>query len=466
MRVRELGGSEAEMFAVLRGQIRRHRRRNLAISTYADAKQSMDRASFSVPSSMSHLKVVIGWPEKAVSMPARWIKPTGFRQVGSGGLARELNAATDVGYMRTLERMAIRSSMRHGVAFMFATRGDTAQGEPQVVYSTKSALEATAVLNMRTLQPTAALEVSGRGSWVMYLGRRALSLQVVKGGGVVVTHETVVRSGRTPCVPFVWGRTLEKPFGQSRITAPVMGFTDMGVRTLLRLESTAEGYSAPRRALMGAREEMFYDADGNRVDPLTILATGIWGIPDFWDEDSGEWRRAELEQLTQGTMQPHLDQLRGIASMYAGETSIPKGQIGIFTDNPSSADAIRVEEAPLASLVEDELDSYRDARMDLAYHLMCVLEGDSRGLREELGRVRATFAKPGTQTVGMQADMASKFAAANPWAVQSDVALEMWPLTEDQIERLKHDRDRLTARDTARELIAAARKRVGVDDDE
>lgn len=453
----ELAGAEATIFHKLTRQIASHRRRNLNLSLYADAKKRIDNTMMSIPKSMMDLAVVIGWPEKAVATPARWIKPTGYRQVGDGTIASDISAAVNDDRVPILDKMATRSSLRHGCAFMFITKGDTAAGEPEVIYSAKSALEATATMNMRTMRVDASLEVVDKKHWVLYLGDRALEIESI-GSSLYVTRETRTKSPN-PCVLYRWDPTLEQPFGRSRINDVVLGLTELAVRTILRLEVHGEAYAMPRRALMGAHEAAFTDKNGEPIDPLSILATAVWGIPDFFDEETGEWREPRLEQLTQGSMEPHIAALRALSGLYASETHLPKSLVGLHTENPASAEAINLESAPLADIVSDMLPYYSQARRDLAYHTMAIVHGDSQTLRKEMRKVRATFEAPGMNSVAQQMDMALKLGAALEWAKDTDTFIDILPIQEAQKEQLRNARERQTASNIARDLIDAINNR-------
>ena len=61
---------------------------------------------------------------------------------------------------------------------------------------------------------------------------------------------------------------------------------------MLRQEVTAEFFSAPQRALLGADEAHFTGPDGKRISPLEALIGGMWALPDVFDEDEQKLVRA------------------------------------------------------------------------------------------------------------------------------------------------------------------------------
>ena len=55
----------------------------------------------------------------------------------------------------------------------------------------------------------------------------------------------------------------------------------------------------------------------------------------------------KLEQITQQSVQPHIDQMEELACRFAGETNVPVSSLGIIQDNPSSAEAMHAAEKGL-----------------------------------------------------------------------------------------------------------------------
>lgn len=448
-----LAGAEATAFHNLYGIIRKNKVRNTLRENLFLAKKRLDKIGFSVPASMADFDAAIGWPEKSVMVPARRIQPRAFTTTGSENVAGELNQTFDEAYVRQVERMWIDSSLQGGISFSFVTPGDQLAGEPDVIVSARSSLEATAVLNKRTQRVESALELVDGKTSVLYLP--GVTLVIGLDGSELVVRERIRGiENYVPCVPARWGRSLSRPYGRSRITRPVMDLSGQAIRTMLRQEVHAEHFSSPQRILEGAREEAFLGKDGKRKEAWEITTGSVWGIPDFFDEETGEWRRAALKQLTASSMQPHTDQLRSIAMMFSGETAIPVSQLGIIHDNPSSADAIRAHESDLVSLVEAEIPNYGDDRRELARAVMYVREGRSASLDAELRRLQSNFADPGTITRAAAADRATKFVASHPEYADSDVVLELWGFDETQLERLKNHRARRAGRGVLDELLA------------
>lgn len=447
-----LEGAEATAYHQLRKQIRNAEPGNRLRENLFNARQNLDKIGFSVPDSMRNFAAAIGWPEKAVMAAARRVRPGRFTLTTDPQTEAEINALFATEHARLAERMAIDASLRLGPAFLFVTAGDPAAGDPDVVFSARSAREASAIIDRRTLRTTAALEVIEPTLDLLYLPGQ--TLLVHRDADLTVEARIPGLPGRVPCVPYVWGRALDRLHGRSRITRPVIDLSGMAVRTMLRTEVNAEHFSGPQRALMGAREEAFRDDKGRRRSGFEITTGSVWGVPDYWDEETGEWRRASLEQLNASSMQPHNDHFKMIAQQMAAESSIPVNQLGLILDNPPSAESIRVLESDLTGLVQAELPNYQAARREVARLAMLTRHADPFGtLDRQLDAVRPAFLNPGTVTPAAAADMAQKFISAYPHLAETDVVLELWGFDESQLERLQEAHAKARGRSNLAQIL-------------
>lgn len=432
---RELEANEASIFKGMLRTIRQRAGRNNLRKSLYEANFRLDKVGFSVPPHMVDFQTPIGWAAKTVSVPAARIRREGFRLPFESSLMDDLGMIFDGGYTTRLESGAVKSSLRHGPAFMFVTAGDESKGEQPVIFSAKSALEATCLQDPRTGVVTAGLEMVSKGEALLYVPGNVLELKM-SGNGWTVTNEYPQPADIVLCEPFVWDWDLDRPFGRSRITRPLIGSIERGVRTLLRQEVTAEFFSAPQRSLLGASKEHFTDAKGSPIDLWKAITGGVWALPDVYDEDEGKLVRAQLQQLSQASMQPHSEMFESIALQVSSETSLPLGYLGVVQNQPSAEGAIKVAEVDMVELIEYQIEkSYKAASENLARKALAVLHGEvTPAMTAELRGLSARYAKPGTPTESARADAALKYATAFPDG-DPVLAMEMYGLTDEQIKR-------------------------------
>lgn len=455
--VRKLSFEESIVFYRMLSTVRHKDTRNTLRSMYVDDKKRLDKIGFSVPPHMIDFQTPIGWAAKGIKVPAARIRPDGFTLPRPSTLLDEVQETFEDNYLAAVERMAIESSLQHSVSFVFVTPGDESMGEPEIIVAARTALEATAEVDARTNRVTFALEMVSRKIALLYLPGLTLRVESTNNGWLV-TKEIDGVPGFVPCVPYIWGWSLSRPFGRSRVTRPLMGHIDRGVRTMLRQEVTAEFFSAPQRALMGADEAHFTGPDGKRISPLEALIGGIWALPDTFDEEEQKLVRPDIKQLSQASMQPHSEQLKSIGLMVSSELSIPVSYLGIISDNPASADAILATESDMVAMVVYERDlSYKIAHENLARTILAVKHGGiSAGMAAELRGLSAHFANAGTPTPAARADAALKYSTAFPNG-DPEVAMEEYGLTKSQIERNVAYAKRAQSGQRLDALVAAAK---------
>lgn len=454
--VRDLTEHERQLFSQMRRSIRDCGRRNRLRRNLYDAKTKLDRIGFSVPPHMVDFQTPVGWAEKAVSVPAARIRREGFRMLNDSSLMEDLNEIFDDPHTQRVEAGATKSSLKHGPAFMFMTRGDTDAGEPPVVFTPKSALEASCIQNRRTGEVTAALEVISRRKALLYMPGLVVELIFARGPEKwVVSKEYPQGHDLVLCEPYVWDWDIDRPFGRSRISRPLIGLMDRGVRTLLRGEVTAEFFSAPQRGLMGASSEHFTDPDGNPIDIWKVITGSIWALPDVWDDDEGKLVRPQLQQLQQASMQPHFDMFKSVALQVASELDMPIRYLGVQENQPAAEGAIKAEEASMVALIEHQIQiSYKLAARNLARKALAAFHNQfTEGMRKDLRGLSVRFADAGTPTASARADSALKYKTSFPDG-DPVLAMELYGLTDEQIRRNEQYMRRNQAGSTLDRLLA------------
>jgi hypothetical protein len=257
------------------------------------------------------------------------------------------------------------------------------------------------------------------------------------------------RIGRTLAVPVTYDPQLNKPFGRSRITNPVMTLTDMAVRAYVRMEGNAEFYSAPQIAIEGIDPDAFDNVTEQKkfklaMDRLLALTRDADG------------NAPTIKQLQQATMTPHSDMLRTVAMAFSGETGIPPGSLGIIHDQPASAEAIRAAEHDLLIDVTYQNKYVLAAAVKNIAQLAVMVRDGLTEPPADAWRLSASFADPEFRSTSANADAYVKLAGANPDLVNSSVLLET-VFDEDQIERIESERTKAQA-GTALDAILAARQ--------
>lgn len=446
-----LDGAERDALGLLVRQLAAHAPGNEMRSLYYNGKQSLQRAGLlgmAIPGELAKLETALGWPAKAVTTLEHRLNLQGFVMPDGQGRDEGLDDIWRGNRMDAEASMAHTASLIHGTAFVTVSAGDTAAGEPAVVIAARSAREATALWSRRSREITAGLTVNASDgaapvSATLWLPDRAVTL--TQDGSGVAVRRVAHRLGRVPMVMLPFRPHLEREFGVPRITGAVMGLTDAAVRTVLRMEATAEFFSFPQRYGLGVAAEDFSDTFKTYLNRFLALGR----------DDSGEL--PQLGTFASSSPQPHIDQLRALASMFSGETSIPLNYLGIVHDNPSSADAIRAAEADLITVVERAQTVYGAAWRQVMMLAQQVRDG---GPDPRMVRAQPQWRDAATPTKAANAQAVMALVSAGVLPAMSEVTWRLLGYDEATIIELSAGAARSHARDTESRLTMAVERRL------
>lgn len=460
-RVNGLTDDEQDLFDRLHAQLVAKTDRNAIRARYYDARNALRTVGVGTPPAFRQLATVLGWPAKAVDQLANRCRLEEF--VGAGvdvdslGLS-ELWVGNRLG---SESSQATTSKLIHAVSWLVVTKGG--RGEPPALITGRDALSGTGLWDRRSRRLSAFLSVVDRDQdgnvieFVMY--RPAAIVQAVKE-----TTWSVDRSdnplGRVPVEPLVFRPRLGRPFGSSRISRPVMSMTDLAMRTVMRSEVTAELYSVPQRVILGADESMFKNSDGSWKSDWQMAWAKVLGIPA--DENGST---PDFKQLQQATQEPHMAQLRSLAQLFAGETSIPISSLGISTDsNPASAEAVHASREDLIELAEASNGDDTPAWQRTAITSLQIANDYYDSVPPDWWKVRPRWRNPAHVSLQASADALTKAAAVFPWFAESDTAIELYGFDPVTVARLLADKRRSGAQSLVTNLAAASGGRADSQD--
>lgn len=424
-------------------QLQQKGRRNRTRQAYLDGKRAARALSPFLPPYLKKVGAVLGWPTKAVEALGRRIRLTDFAIPGRDLSEFGLDVLLDGNRYFEDVRLTQHDSLGYAVAWEIVTRGG--QGEPDAVITSQSALDGTGTWNRRTRSLDDFLSVTDRdrsgdpSEFNLYLPGETI---MVSDGKVQdrSTHQLHV-----PVQPIPYRRSHARPFGQSRVSRSVMFLTDAAVRAMLRMEGTADFYGTPHLLLLGAALDQFEGADGSAVGTWDFLMSKVNGIPD---DEAAANPRAQVEQVTQATQQPHMDSLDTIAAAFAGETNIPVESLGVGVSkaNPNSAESYLASREDLISDAEDTADAWGHGHVRTLQNAWLLASGETR-LPDELRKLRSVWRDHRQTSRAAAADSTVKLVGAFPWMAESDAILDSIGLDPTLVERLRADK--VKARATA-----------------
>ena len=441
---RVLSDADTAVVAQLLKQVQTLGRGNAERARYYEQRQAFKDFKISTPPQvLQQVESVLGWPAKAVDVLADRISFAAFTTSdGSGVDPFGLNEIADQNHFRAEFAGATTSTLINSCAFIVATQG--LPGEPDVLWLTRTASEATGLWDRRKRQLSAGLSVLDWGkngeitAVAVYLPDKTVEINFSSanvGSASIIPN----RVGRPLMVHTAFKPNLHRPFGFSRITRAVRSLTDSATRTIVRSEIGAEFFAAPQRYGIGVDDSMGqWTALLGRF--LTLELT-----------ESGE--KPEVGQFTQQSMQPHTDQLRMWTNLFAAETSIPVSELGFVSENPSSDAAIQSQRDPLRQLSNSFIRDNQSALSQLAAMSVMLRDGLSEP-PDGISSVSARFEPTVQVTDAGRADALLKQVAILPWLADSPIALEMLGYDQATINRLLSDKARSSASSTLDRLLS------------
>lgn len=216
--------------------------------------------------------------------------------------------------------------------------------------------------------------------------------------------------------------------GTSEIS-DLMPLVDALNKTLADLLVTSEYASRPRRWATGL--ELEEDDDGNAINPIPEGDRAM--ISESPDTKFGQLPSADLTGY-ENAVTVLLGQIQAVSAL-------PAHYVGIYSDNPASADALRASEASLTARAEARQATFGRAWEQVARLMTAV----RHGVAPDAVRVRVTWADAATRSVAQEADATVKLYAAG--LLPASTALSRLGYSDDEIAQIRTAR-RTEALDT------------------
>ncbi len=252
--------------------------------------------------------------------------------------------------------------------------------------------------------------------------------------------------GQPLMIPLIWGATTSKPFGRSRIKSTVRSLVDGHIRTIANATIGLEFATSPQKYLLGITDEQFdavVDQKFQQYVGSLLVATN--------NPETGT--TPQFGQLTQGTLQPHVEMLRMLATQFSAETGLSVTDTGVINDaNPTSSDAIMAQSQTLVSLAKELNESNGVALNLIAKLSLAIAENKTLSELGEEADIIAHFKNPAMPNVAATADAAIKIASARQSFANTDVFLEMIGFDLSDIVRIKAQEQRARGLDLLSEL--------------
>lgn len=241
------------------------------------------------------------------------------------------------------------------------------------------------------------------------------------------------KMGRPLMEPLIWNATSTKPFGRSRIKYPIRELINGYVRTVANATIGLEFATAPQKYLLGITDEQYEQVIDNKFKQYVgnILAATT-------NPENGE--KPTFGQLQQGTLSPHVEMLRVLATQFSAASGLPVTDTGVVNDaNPTSSDAIMAQTKTLVGMAEELNSCNGDSLRTIALMAMAIAQNKKiEELTDDEKAVIAHFKNPAMPSVAATTDAAMKIASVRSSFAETDTFLEMVGFDQADIRRIKN----------------------------
>lgn len=318
---------------------------------YYEMKNKAQDFSSLAPEKFKGLKETVGWCAKAVDSLADRLQFDEFQNDEFDLSEIFLSNNQDI-----LIDSAVLSALISACSFVYI-REDNRYPRLQVIDGSN----ATGIIDPVTNLLTEGYAVLERDS----MGVVKTEAYFMAGMTEIYSHGVLVQ--RIPnaapyalLVPIIYRPDAKRPFGHSRISRACIAYTQTALRTIKRSEVSAEFYSFPQKYVLGLSE----DAEFNNR-----LAT-ISSFLNFTKDGDGD--HPIVGQFQQQSMTPYTEQLRTLASLFAGETGLTLDDLGFATENPSSAEAIKAGHENLRLTARKAQRTFGTGLLNVGYLAVCI----------------------------------------------------------------------------------------------
>lgn len=434
-----VGGFERQAVADverLRLRLTAYQAANWEKQRYYDAKSRVKDLGISLPPALRSIESVMGWPGTVVDVLDERLDFEGWSETFVDDVFRDNDLDVEA-------PLAHVDALIYGVSYATVTSGGP--GDPDVLVDMVPPTQMVGVRNNRSRALSEAVQfIDSTDDGVHSIDRAVLfrpdeTVWLVNDNGWQVERVDTHRLGRVQAVQFVNRMRGSKLGGRSEITPAVMSYTDSALRTLVEAEVAREFYAVPQRYVLGAPESFYFNEDGSKRSGWDAISGKILGIER--DPDTGDM--PSMGSFPAYAMSPFFEQVRHYSQLLAAETSIPPTYLGFVTDNPSSADAIRMAENRLVKRAERRQGMFGKAWTEIGRLALMVRDGRSfDALTDEELSMRPMWRDAATPTKAAAMDQVQKGISAGVLTPTGDYTMKLLSMSPQDKEMLRKDRAR------------------------
>lgn len=447
--------AETALLAELVGIFNKHQAANRKKDKYYEGHVTLNDVNLGIalPDGLSGLEIGCAWGAKCVDVLAGRSMFDGF--VGENGEdADELNGIVAGNRLIGAYKRAVRDELKLGASFATLSR-DAAVGCKIRFHSEETA---AAIWNGDLDRIGAGMAIISAKKdefdqrsrpTLVYLYTDTAIWALRREGELWTARYYPHRMGRPLMEPMIYDATNQKPFGRSRLKAPVRHLIEGYIRTVANASIGLEFATSPQKYLLGVTDEQYETLINEKFKQYVGSILAATANPETL-------QNPVFGQLAQGGIEPHVQMMRILSTQFSAATGLSVTDTGVVNDaNPTSSDAILAQTQTLVGMAE-ELNTDNGEALRTIAQMALAIKNDTTidGLTDEQRDVVAHFKNPAMPSVSVTADAAVKIAGARPTFAQTDTFLEMLGFSQADVRRIKAQEQRARGLTVLEELEA------------
>lgn len=419
-----------------------HQAANEKKKRYYNGKIPLSEVNLGIalPSSIAKLEIGCAWGAKTVDVLAAHSMFDGF-VTENGADSADMQGIMKRNHLIAEYNKAVKEELKYGCAFA-AVSGEA--GDARIRFYSPNC--AAAIWNARDgrIKCGFAFEDNRKDesdiAWTpdsanFYTDTDIWLLEKAGGGWTATAYPH--NFGEPLMVAMTWDATNDKPFGQSRLKGAIRKLIQGYVRTLANATIGLEFATSPQKYLLGVSDDQYDALVGSRFQQYVGSILFSTNNPETGEVPT-------FGQLQQGSIEPHVQMLRVLATQFSAATGLTVTDTGVVNDaNPTSSEAIIAQSQTLILLAEQLNTSNGDALYRLGEMALAIELGTTpEELPDNAKGIIAHFKNPAMPSVAVTSDAAIKIASARPEFAGTDTFLEMIGFDQADIRRIRAQEQR------------------------